>query len=94
MSCETDSLEERVRHLEFLVLVMQAEISTLRNMVKRTTKLDDADEAFLREFSHQHQQQFRALFADLPDRGDVIRQIVADYSRRVQLELDHSEDVP
>ncbi|MGB0579607.1 MAG: hypothetical protein ACPGVU_07895 [Limisphaerales bacterium] len=86
------TLDERVRHLELLILFMQSEISTLRNLVKRNQ--DPADEEFLRQFTEQHQQQFRELFANLPDREAVIQQILADYSGRIQLELDQNEDVP
>jgi len=94
MTSNTDTLEERVRHLELLTLFMQAEISTLRNLVKRTTTRDEVEEEMLRQFSDAHHQQFRSLFADLPNRAAVIRQIVADYSGRIQLELDHSVNAP
>ena len=92
MNADDERLVERVRHLELLILFMQSEISTLRNLVKRNQ--DPADEDFLRQFTEQHQQQFRELFADLPDREAVIQQIVADYSGRIQLELDQNEDIP
>jgi type IV secretory pathway VirD2 relaxase len=94
MNSTTDSLEERVRHLELLILFMQAEISTLRNLVKRSSTRDEVEEEILRRFNESHQQQFRSLFANLPNRAAVIRQIVADYASRLQLELDHSENVP
>jgi hypothetical protein len=94
MSSDSESLEERVRHLELLVIFMQVEISTLRNLVKRTATLDAAEEESLSQFSEQHQQQFRALFSDVPDRAAILQQIVADYSGRIQLEMDESEDAP
>ncbi|MBG85572.1 MAG: hypothetical protein CMO80_01570 [Verrucomicrobiales bacterium] len=73
---------------------MQAEISTLRNMVKHSNAGDAELEASMKQLIGQHQEQFRALFSGLPNRAGGIQQIVADYSNRVQLELDDSQDAP
>ena len=81
-------------HLELLILFMQAEISTLRSMVKHKSAGDAELEASLKQLSEEHQEQFRTLFAQLPDRARIIQQIIADYSGRVQLELDESPDAP
>lgn len=94
MNFNTDSLEERVRHLELLTLFMQVEISTLSNLLKRTVTRDEVEAEMLRQFANTHQEQFRSLFANLPDRAAFIRQMVADYSGRVQLEMDHSVNAP
>ena len=80
--------EQRIKNLELLVLFLQAEISTLRNQVKRTVIQEQADEQWFKDFSEAHQTQFRQLLADAPDRDLAVSQIVSDYSARLSSQID------